>query len=289
MSGSGVRVTLALAAMIMVSGLSIPASAADIDIKSENNGGTNNDTKVFIGVSKEIPTNVSFEVPLYYTMAVTASKEDGKNNQVLLPEGYYIENRTEIKDADGNVTGLQPLAVSKMRVQGLENGVWDLVDNISDPGTEDKREMEVSIGGVKLPALKAGAIRTIVDADLKQPGSQFMKEKDGEWVFQTIGDIRWNPYDPTVSHNKRMDLDVQVKIPEAYKPSQVLVNQVNADGTVMKDKAGNTIKKLGTVAQFKVMYTLTPLDEKGDPISTYDKTWVRQHYEGPYNEAGTTN
>lgn len=262
------------AALLIAAGLSIPAHAAGIDFISEKDGGkyTDVNTDVYLGVVKETPPNVSYEVPLYYTVAVVPDSSGARKNKVLLPsDGYYIENRTYVDEKKGT---MKRLAVTQMRVQGVANATWDLVDTIDENGAPTDQKMSVTIGGVKLPAVLAGDTQKAKDAILQTDGSAFCKKVNGDWKFKTLG-TRMS--DPNVDYDRRMDLDVKIQVAANYEPTEKLVSVKDPD-------TGNQKEELHAITQFKVMYTLAPLDEHGNPIGKYDKTWVDQEYDGPYNE-----
>ena len=273
-SGTGKKLVLAMAGLLITAGVSMTANAADIDHKQENTGGKRNSaTEVYLGVSKEIPKDVSFEVPLFYTMVI-ASDEPQKNperrhNRVLKPANYRIENLT-YKEVDGVKTPyLTELAVVDMRVQSLKGSEWSLVESIPDTAGANDKLMKVSIGGVTLPSITAGDERTIKDANLKQEGSAFCrKREDGSFAYQLIGN--------TNSLDRVLDLDVQIDVSPKYVPKEIVDTPEAND----PDQSGRSFTK----AQFKVMYTLSPLDINGEKLSAYDRIWVEQHYEGPQAE-----
>lgn len=257
--------------LLITAGVSITATAAGTDLILEKNGGTDSNTKVYLGVSKETAADVSFEVPLYYTMAVTPadpSDENGnRKNRVLQPKNYGIENLTLKQNPDKQ----KDLVVSAVRVQAVKGGTWSLVQGFDGSEGENDRKMIVTLGGLKLPSLDAGDDKTIASVNLTQGESEFYKkDKDGKLRYWVLGD-----YDGDGKHDDpkgRMDLDVEVQIPKEYVPKPT------------KSVKGGTI----AVAQFKVMYTLTTVGADGKPVGAYDRLFVEEHYEGPYLETGET-
>ena len=272
------KLVLSVAGLLLTAGLSMTADAAGNEFKNENNSGMrNSNTQVFVGVSKEVPKDVSFEVPLFYTMVIAsedpAKNAEGRHNRVLKPANYQIENLT-YKVVDGEKTPyLSELAVVDMRVQGMKGSGWSLVEQIPDTAGENDKLMKVSIGGVTLPAITAGDDRTIRDAVLKQEGSVFCnKRADGSFAYQLIGN--------TNGLDRVLKLDVQVDISPKYRPKEIIEAPDKTDP--------NTSGRAFTQAQFKVMYTLAPLDINGEKLSAYDQIWVDQHYKGPFPEHSTT-
>lgn len=272
------KLVLSVAGLLLTAGLSMTADAAGNEFKDENNSGMrNSNTQVFVGVSKEVPKDVSFEVPLFYTMVIasedSAKNAEGRHNRVLKPANYQIENLT-YKVVDGVKTPyLSELAVVDMRVQGMKGSGWSLVEQIPATAGENDKLMKVSIGGVTLPAITAGDDRTIRDAVLKQEGSVFCKKRaDGSFAYQLIGN--------TNGLDRVLKLDVQVDISPKYRPKEIIEAPDKTDP--------NTSGRAFTQAQFKVMYTLAPLDINGEKLSAYDQIWVDQHYKGPFPEHSTT-
>ena len=278
MSGPGRKCLLTMAGLLIAAGVSMTANAAGIDLIREKNGGArNSDTQVFLGVSKEVPKDVSFEVPLFYTMVIASDDpaENGKGrfNQVMRPANYRIENKT-YQVVDGEKTAyLTELAVVNMRVQSVKGSTWSLVDAVPADAGENDKVMKVSIGGVPLPAITAGDVRTVRDANLKQDGSIFcVKKEDGSFAYRLLGNQG--------SQERALDLDVQVDISPKYKPKEIIEKPEVGDH--------NQKERAFTQAQFKVMYTLSPLDVYGNPIASYDRIWVDQNYDGPGPETAET-
>lgn len=247
---AGGTVTLAMAILCMAAGLPITARAA---VNEQNKGNNSGKTTVRLGVATEAPKNVSFEVPLYYTAAIVANDkgETTRANKVVYPTGYHITNTS---------LDQKKLVVAKVEVSSVPGATWDLVEALDGTETAKTKKMAVSIGSLQLPAVTKEST-TPVAANMKAQTSVFYKKNDQATggTYQVLGDR---------DGSGRMDLDVVFTIPPLYAPQG--------------DSA--------TIAQFKVVYSLTTLDENGKPLGLYDQNWVNQDYLGPAKtNAETTN
>lgn len=248
---AGGVVTLAMAILGMAAGLTITASAAGDE---QNQGNTSGKTTVRLGVAKEIPANISFEVPLYYTAAIVKTDPDqnnGRSNQVFYPEGYYIQNNSLDNDASKN--NPKELVVAKVEVSSVQGAEWDLVDAVDN--TAANQEMAVKIGNLPLPAVTKGDT-TLHSASMKDRTSSFYKKNDdGTGTYLVLGDHNGDDIHDT---DGRTDLDVEFDIPKDYVPSNS-----------------------ATVGVFRVVYTLTTKNADGSLVGVYDQDWVDQDYLGP--------
>ena len=242
---------IAMAVLFMTAGVSITARAAGFELIREKNGGASNaKTTVEVGVTKEIPQNVSYEVPLYYTFAILKNENGNSNSTIILPEGYGIRS---------TITPSEPLVVTKLDVSSVNGGTWSLVDAFDNTETDTTRKMKVSIGGFQLPDVTAGDINGKEQIDVRAQESSFYKNGS----YQILGGT---DADGKVLNDGFMELPVEVKIPDVYKPTS---------GTGVY------------TAQFRVKYTLSPLDGAGNPFDFYNQKWVNDQYDGP--ESGTTD
>jgi len=291
---AGRKILLMMSALMIVAGASVTVNAADTDPKTGKQGVRNSDTQVYLGVAKANPADVSFEVPLYYTMAVVGADpafNNGSHSRVVKPLNYEIKNttyKTELrKDENGNsvekpmdypkldnngnlIRGeiATELAVVAVRVRKAENSTWSLVSAFDAADGATDRKLKMSIGGLKLPDLGDLQDREFKSADITAEDSVFYNKTAKK--FRIIGD-----YDGDGDHDGEeasMKLDVDVEISPKYVPVDVKKNPNDPS----------------TVAVFQVIYTLSPLDGNGQPITKYDQFWVDEHYDGPRNEKGKT-
>ena len=239
-------VTFATTAFLLAAGIGSLQVQADTT-QNTKTGGTGNTTEVNLAVAREL-NQVSFEVPLYYTAVITNDKDStGKDsNKIYYPSGYAIRNANE----------KQPLAVTAVETSGVNGSTWSVVDSLSDAAGTGK-EMVVTIGGLPLPAITDG------ETTLQKDRKKFLaKMTEYSSQFYDLTNKRYIPLGENRQDGKTV-LEVKMDIPSGYTVTQ-----------------GNDSS---TVAQFRVFYTVAPLDDNGKPIGLYNYTqkWVDDTYEGP--------
>lgn len=120
------------------------------------------ETLVGVQVTRQDPQTLTFEVPLYMTVAVV-NGAGGVDATVVCPTAYAIKSTTVAADntpADIAVTG--------MAVKGATGGSWSLAQ-----GTPTgPNSIGLSIGGVRLPDVAKGD-GGLKPVDLKAAGSMF--------------------------------------------------------------------------------------------------------------------
>ena len=143
-----------------------------------------------------------------------------------------------------------------METSGVNGSTWKIVDSLTDTTGMDK-EMVVTIGGLPLPAITDG--ETTLQKDRKRFAA---KMTDYASKFYDLDNRRYIPLGENGQDGKTV-LDVTMDIPTGYTVAQ------GSDDS--------------TLAQFRVFYTVAPLDNTGKPIGVYNYTqkWVDDHYEGP--------
>lgn len=244
-------VTLAMLACALMAG---PAMQANAEVKENTNtGGNSGKTEVNLGVAREVK-QVSFEVPLYYTAVITNDPDGagGRKNKIVYPTRYGLRNtNTEEK-----------LAVTAIDVSGINGSSWKIVDAVNDQ-TGATKEMAVQIGGIPLPAVTDG-----VTTNQKSRRWFSTKTAGTDSQFYSINDNRYIPLGEGRTDGITY-LNVNMDIPKTY-----VVEQGTGDSAV---------------AQFRLFYMVTPLDDNGKPIGLYryNQEWVNQHYKGP--EKGNGN
>ena len=238
-------VTFAMTAFLLAAGIGSLQVQADT-IQNTKTGGAGNTTEVKLAVARELK-QVSFEVPLYYTAVITNDKSGaGSANKIYYPSGYALRNANE----------KEPLAVTAVETSGVNGSTWKIVDSLTDTTGMDK-EMVVTIGGLPLPAITDG--ETTLQKDRKRFAA---KMTDYASKFYDLDKRRYIPLGENGQDGKTV-LDVTMDIPTGYTVAQ------GSDDS--------------TLAQFRVFYTVAPLDNTGKPIGVYNYTqkWVDDHYEGP--------
>lgn len=182
-------------------------------------------TEVNLGVTELTETNVSFEVPLYYVMCV--SKDAHGKATVLLPEeDYSIVNKSP------TVTG-QAVAVTEIKVTGVTGGTWSLAGSAAELGTSPtEQKIHMTVGEVALPALAKGSTES---KTVETNATQNSFYRDGKYQ-------RLEPYDGNAPDKSTVLIPVTAQVSPAY--------QVTADRKA--------------VAQFRLSYTVSPLNKNGD-------------------------
>lgn len=238
-------VTFAMTAFLLAAGIGSLQVKADTT-QNTKTGGAGNTTEVKLAVARELK-QVSFEVPLYYTAVITNDNSGvGSANKIYYPSGYALRNANE----------KEPLVVTAVETSGVNGSTWKIVDSLTDTTGTDK-EMVITIGGLPLPAITDG--ETTLQKDRKRFTA---KMTDYTSKFYDLDNRRYIPLGENGQDGKTV-LDVTMDIPTGYT-----VTQGSDDSTV---------------AQFRVFYTVAPLDNSGKPIGVYNYTqkWVDDHYEGP--------
>lgn len=203
--GTTAVVTFALTAIFAIPGAANKAFADD------NVNGT---TEVQVGIAVDSIDTVSYDVPLYYVLAVTKNTDTGKTEVVLPPEkDYYIKNISKQRN----------VAVTGLSVSSVTGATWSLTDNIDDTNRSDKN-MALTVGGVKLPSVAAGAAESQKAEIVTQTDNTFYKA---------------GVYQPIVKDTS-LNIPITAKVSQSYQV---------ADGAV--------------TAQFRLNYQISPMDEAG--------------------------
>ena len=142
-------------AVTTVMGLAVPAMAAD---PTEKEIEANSDTTIAIFETEIDPTNVSFEVPLYVTLAAV-------NNQtnVVVPDNYGITNTSD----GGEVT--HGIGVTAMEFTKLEGSTFSTVQESS---VTSQYNIRLSIGNVLMPAMSAAGTKAVDFSKKDDDGSE---------------------------------------------------------------------------------------------------------------------
>ena len=187
---------LALVALSGVTALAAPVSnppsgilPQDIPFSTPAPG----ETLVGVQVTRQDPQKLTFEVPLYMTVAVVNGAGD-TDATVVCPTAYAIKSTTV--SADGTEADI---AVTGMAVKGAAGGSWSLAQ-----GTPTgPNSIGLSIGGVRLPDVAKGD-GEVKPVDLKAAGS----------LFYTTGTQK---YTPIPNDNIGLTLPIQGFLPAGTK------------------------------------------------------------------------
>ncbi len=227
---------LAMAAAMMVA----PITASAEEWQGPTGNGVGNDevhtgdkaefghTTFSVIEAKQNPNNVSFEVPLYVTMAAIDGETD-----LIVPENYSITNTSAKLVGAGGVNELNSadafdIAVIKMDFSKLAGSTYNTV--ASGGGAKG---MVLTVGGATMPALSEAGTESV---DLKSAANKF---HDGS-KFVAIPAI-----DKTV--------DNVTITPELVLP---IVATLGAPAEITENA--------GAAAQFKITYTVSALDGDGN-------------------------
>lgn len=190
------------------------------------------ETSLGVQVVDSTPSDtLSFEVPLYVTMAVADLDGD-----VIVPDEYGITNFSQ----DPNNTGVDIAVVWVEATSRSTNSYWNFVETLTevddvDEGEEQNidNEMVLNIGGI--PVVIDGDEPTLLDLH----NSVFYNNEESKYV--------------PIAYEDRVQLDIVGKV----KPSLRTADDSKT-----------------AVAQFSIKYTVSQLDESGEPVGVY--------YEGAY-------
>lgn len=193
------------------------------------------DSTVFGVMLAASQKNISFEVPLYVTMAVTGGFE-----RVTAPGNYTLKN-TSVNNLDVGVIGMQ--------VEKVTGSGWNLV--AATPATD--KEMQLAIAGIPLPPLaNAAAPIEVINlasnaniANVTTGVSPLGQWLNGEWVPTRIAKDQTItlPISGTVQSIKRTDAGAAAQFIVTY-----VVSAMDAGGTsLINTYAGNSATQAGFV------------------------------------------
>lgn len=249
-------VTAALAAMQICS----VAMAKETNNSAANNNGNpdyDNVAHTTFGVietDKDVSGQVSFEVPLYVTMAAVANKDN-----MLLPTDYAIENTSgSIKDG-ATVIDTNPIGVTSIKVQTIPNNTWSVVAkkmkdddatkvDVSKTFTQDAtgdKQMTFTLGGIDFAAMTTSGNQTLYD---NTDGATSWKK-----VFTKSNTfVKYQEYAGNTTGLAKIGRGA---------------DKLNIDmESLIKNSAGRKEENGGhTTGVFKVMYTLAKVDANGQP------------------------
>lgn len=243
---------------------------AATDTRSDSYNNTAHTTFGVIETDKDVSGQVSYEVPLYVTMAATP----GRNN-MLLPEAkeYYIEN-TSPDIVDGkNPIETNPIGVTSLKVTGLPTNTWkirqkkfDGKQGEGDNITTNAHLMSFSIGKITLgndqTPWEGEFNETMFDQSVNADGGMTSKH----WKMLQTGNqfvIKdgWN--NPNGNGQGQAKLENSLaKIGKGAMRMNVELESTIANLVADDRKNGGDTSTTGL---FKVQYTLAALDENGQP------------------------
>lgn len=214
-------VTFALATALLLPAFSVKAA----DGKTEVN----------LGVTEVTDSSVSYEVPLYCTLAVV---DRGDKKEVLTPTNYYIKDTNKNKG--------KKLAVTGLAVSTVQYGKWNLKtkDEIENQNATDKL-INLSVGGVDLKEVDLNSEKKLTTLDLQANNNSFYSNNK----YQTIGEKLSIPITGKVSPNYQITSSQPTTAQfRLYYTVSVLDDLGNVKGTWSyegPDAKGNPIVQVG--------------------------------------------
>jgi len=260
-----------LAASLLLAGAlaaqaGMPALAA---YDADNNPYGNQHTTFGVKETKEtnIQNQVSFQIPLYVTVVAKNSATDGKMG---VPTNYIIKN-----------TGNSDTTIGVTKVTAVHLGsTWNVVDNVT--GLRNENDMKFTIGGLdvaqKLQEDGAGAYKF---------ATSNLETKDAKNVMFDVS----NCDDATRTKILTAAGTTQfVKDDKGVKKIYPLAKDEENNLTLYAEaqpKERTTDKN--TVAVFKVVYTVSALDTKGNPLTTANPYAGEDAGQAGYKNGNVTN
>lgn len=244
---------------------------AATDNRSDSYNNTAHTTFGVIETDKDVSGQVSYEVPLYVTMAATPNR-----NNMLLPskEQYYIEN-TSPDIVDGkNPIETNPIGVTSLKVVGLDTNTWEIrqkkFEAKKESGDNDNiaknaHVMSFSLGQIKLGddnnTWKGKFEHTLFDEAMNETGQASTHWKKLTTGNQFVIKDGWNnPNGGGVGVEKKENS--LAKIGKGAMRMNVELESTIANLTAAERRNGGDTSTTGL---FKVQYTLAALDENGQP------------------------
>ena len=249
---------------------------AATDTRSDSYNNTAHTTFGVIETDKDVSGQVSYEVPLYVTMAATP----GRNN-MLLPEAkeYYIEN-TSPDIVDGkNPIETNPIGVTSLKVTGLPTNTWKIRQKPFVAKTEQNTAeyeqdnvqsnahlMSFSIGKIKLGNDTTPWVgefnETMFDQSVNVDGVKTSKHwKNLQTGNQFVIKDGWNNPNGNGQGVPKLENSL-AKIGKGAMRMNVELESTIANLAADDRKNGGDTSTTGL---FKVQYTLAALDENGQP------------------------
>lgn len=162
-----------------------------------------------------------------YYVLCVTKDENGTATTIAPKESYGIVNKS---------TKQQDVAVTQITVSGVTGGTWSLVgENELGTSTTDKK-IAMTLGGVALPNVVAGAT-TETKIATKDVTTENVFYKGGKYT-------RLTPYDAQNPTGSTLTIPIEAKVADQFVAQNVK-----------------------TVAQFKLSYTISPLNKNGDVLT----------------------
>ena len=193
----------------------------------------------------ELKNQISFQVPLYVT--VVAIKSD--NGKMAVPTNYIIKNT-------GN--GDTIIGVTKVTAEHL-GSTWSVVDNTTTPTATS---MKFNLGG--LDVAQKLTKKTDGTGNYEYSNSPLAKKGDKNVLFDVTSDTGRDKVLAAAENSQFVKKNIN-KGNKVYPLAKNEENNLTLSAETLANE-GRTAKD--TVAVFKVVYTVSALDAKGDPINS---------------------
>ena len=191
----------------------------------------------------EIKNQISFQIPLYVTMVAVQSNTETK---MAVPTNYIIKNT-------GN--GKTTIGVTKVTAEHLGSDL-SVIDNTQTANTNT--QMHFNIGGLDVAQKleKQGGVYTYTTSNLKKNG-------DKNVLFDVTNSTERDAVLTAAASSQFVKMDAGKK--KIYPLGENEENNLTlkADTKAKADRSDNA-----TVAVFKVVYTVSALDNDGNPVTT---------------------
>lgn len=256
-------VTTFAAAMAAMQICSVAMAKETNNSAANNNGNPDYDnvahtTFGVIETDKDVSGQVSFEVPLYVTMAAVKNKAN-----MLLPTDYSIENTSGNIQEAGKVIQTNPIGVTSIEVQPLKTNTWSIVEKVMDTTDNTKLDQTKTFSTTEKDALKQMTF-TLGGIDFKKAGVA-----DGQTLYN-------NKTTDTTNYwkNKYTTSNTFVKVQGYNNGTETGLTKigrgadklpVDMESYIFESANRKTVNDGATTGVFKVMYTLAALDDNGQP------------------------
>lgn len=217
-------------------------------------GGKGGETIISIFETDVDPSNVSFEVPLYVTLAVV---ETGTNPKVVAPtSGYYIKNTGVVTDTETPAS----IGVTAMYIASL--GEWEM--SAAAPAANSGRKIQLTFTAkpnTLTGAETADITMPLIDLDKGKWGSVDVKANNSIFTKDDgAGGKYYRPIKPSFEKKgaattaKDLHQELNITIAGAVDPNYSINKTTTAAGDAK------------AVPQFRVTYVVSALDANGKPI-----------------------
>lgn len=212
-------VTFALATALLLPAFSVKAA----DGKTEVN----------LGVTEVTDSSVSYEVPLYCTLAVV---DRGNKKEVLTPTNYYIKDTNKNKE--------KKLAVTGLAVSTVQYGTWNLKtrEEIENQNATDKL-INLSVGGVDLKEVDINDEKKLTTLDLQANENSFYNKNENK--YKIIG--------------KKFPIPITAQVSQKYQIT-------SSQPTTAQFRLYYTVSVLDNLGNVKGTWSYEGPDAKGNPI-----------------------